>query len=147
MTAQGPATHGPVPKRSSEAAGHQTRAERPDKVVMQGPVKPPPARGAWAPLARAWYNALKLSGQSKWYEPSDWQAARVCAELLSWELLRDGGPRAAQMHVVFSAMASLGTTEGDRRRLRIEVERQSEAPEQEAEREAMAQVTRLATRG
>ena len=32
----------------------------------------------WLPQARSWYNSLRLSGQSDFYEASDWATA-ICA--------------------------------------------------------------------
>lgn len=129
-------SRGPVPKRSSERAGHRTRAERPDVVRAAEPVKAPPARRGWHPQARAWYRSLARSGQSRYFEPSDWELARLAAELLSRQL-RSDRPSAELLKVVYSAMSALGTTEADRRRMRIEVERPQLGAEDEARRAAV----------
>ncbi len=129
-------TRGPVPKRSSERAGHRTRAERPDVVRLAEPAPAPPARRGWAPQARAWYRALARSGQARYFEPSDWELARLVAELLSRQL-RAERPSAEMVKACLAAMASLGTTEADRRRMRIEVERPGAEAEDEAKRAAV----------
>lgn len=130
-------SRGPVPKRSAERAGHRTKAERPDVVRVAEPAKAPPARRGWAPAAKAWYRALARSGQSRYFEPSDWELARLVADLLSRQL-RAERPSAEMVKACLAAMASLGTTEADRRRMRIEVERPVAGAADEAEQAAVA---------
>lgn len=73
-------------------------------------------------MARAWYGSLAESGQHAWYEPSDWQVARVWAEVLSRQLAAER--ISAVMVQAWAASASeLLTTEGARRRARLELER------------------------
>jgi hypothetical protein len=94
-----------------------------DKPEMRGPVKVPPLGIAGAhPVARAWYRSLAESGQSRYYEPSDWQMARIVAAQLSDYL--SSGKLSANMLAAFNdAFDRLLVTEGSRRRLRIEVQR------------------------
>ena len=125
MTTKDVATRGPVPKRSSESAGHKGAAQKPDTIRAQGAVSVPPADPSWAAEAIAWYRSLAVSGQSRYYEPSDWAYAQIVGAMLS-QLFEE--PSAALFNAVSTAMADLGTTEGARRRLRIEVERDSPAP-------------------
>ena len=54
------------------------------------------------------------------YEPSDWQTARLIAEIMSQELYSEKGVKASMLAEFNSAAASLMTTEGERRRLRVE---------------------------
>lgn len=117
-----PGKGGPVPKRSSERAGHRTKAEQPDKVVVPVAFQVPPASEEWAEEARRWYESLAESGQSRYFEPSDWAYARLLARLLS-DQLGKARPSSEMMKAILTAMNDLGTTEGARRRLRIEVER------------------------
>jgi hypothetical protein len=42
----------------------------------------PKANKAWRPQARSWFNSLALSGQSEFYEASDWATAVVAAQSL-----------------------------------------------------------------
>jgi hypothetical protein len=83
----------------------------------------PPSDPMWSVRATAWYESLAESGQSKYFEPSDWQYARLLADLLSGQEARERGPSAEMMKHILSAMGNLGTTEADRRRMRVEVER------------------------
>lgn len=115
-------TRGPIPKRSTERAGHRTKSEAPGRVAMNGAVPVPSAFREWHPRARSWYRSLARSGQSRFYEASDWEYARVLADLLSRQL-SSGRPSSEMMKAIFAGMDSLGTTEGARRRMRIEVER------------------------
>jgi len=94
----------------------------PDKVVRSGPVVMPPPDPAWAEEARRWYVSLSESGQVQYFEPSDWAFARLLARLLSDQLVKPR-PSSEMVKAILSAMNDLGTTEGARRRMRIEVER------------------------
>ena len=80
----------------------------------------------WHPLARDWYRSLAESAQSQFYEPSDWQTARVLAELLS-RSLKSGRVTAALVERWQVGATELLTTEGARRRARLELERTTEA--------------------
>ena len=40
----------------------------------------PQASEKWLPQSRSWFNSLKLSGQSEFYEASDWMMAVIAAE-------------------------------------------------------------------
>lgn len=116
---------GPVGKRSDQRHGHRTKAEQDSvtKVRVPAPtVAVPEPDEMWHPLARDWFRSLGESGQAAFYEPSDWQTARYVAEAMSRNL-ESGKFSAMLFSSVMSAMSSLLTTEGDRRRLRIEFER------------------------
>jgi hypothetical protein len=95
----------------------------------------------WHPAAESLYLSLARSGQAIFYEPSDWAQAYATCEALSRELspkpvvLTDSeGGTYVEMHIqpvngaVFNAclksLGSLMVSEGDRRRLRIELDRQ-----------------------
>lgn len=117
-------TTGPVPKRSD-----QRRRRNKDggeiTAATSGTFVPPAAPPAldWHPLAREWYESLSRSGQSVFYEPSDWAQARVWAEVLSRQM-NSGARVSANMISAWSAGATeLLTTEGARRRSRLELER------------------------
>lgn len=91
----------------------------------------------WHPVARDWYESLALSGQSAFYEESDWAVARLIAESMSRDLkpqivghTDDGTPIAfsrpingASLRAYLSGFASLLATEGDRRRARLELQK------------------------
>lgn len=95
----------------------------------------------WHPLAEDWYLSLAKSGQALFYEPSDWHTAYLVADQISRALeprptvigeTADGEPvirylvlpmPGATLNAVLKACSSLMATEGDRRRLRIELDR------------------------
>lgn len=133
-------SRGPIPKRSDRRLGHGSKAEaaRVDRVAVAGPAVPmPPADGSWHPLAAGWYRSLGESGQARFYEPSDWVTAKVWAEVLSRQLA--GGRVSAQRVATWAAGATeLLTTEGSRRRARVELARGS------VDQDEAASVTALA---
>jgi len=95
----------------------------------------------WHPTALEWYLSLTRSGQAIFYEQSDWATAYLLAE----QLHRNLEPRPVQigedsegqpvfkwmpmpmpgttLSAMLKGMAALMTTEGERRRLRIELDR------------------------
>ena len=117
-------SRGPVPKRIEERLGHLTKAQKAgtDRVTMEGAVKPPPMPRGLHPIAQRWYRSLVNSGQSRFYEPSDWATAVYVAEVMSRNL-NDKKFSAMLFASVMSAMDTLLTTEGARRRVRVEIVR------------------------
>ena len=116
------ATRGPVPKPSSQ----RRRRNKESRVTTAptGHVAPPAPEPdpTWQPIAAEWFCSLSESGQSQFYEPSDWATARYVAEAMSRNLAssRLSGQLFA---AVMAAMTELLTTEGSRRRARVELER------------------------
>ena len=131
---------GPPPKRDAErrrsndpALGPATVADGAADVVV------PDADPDWHPVARMWFESLAGSGQSVFYEPSDWATAYVVAESISREFggqpivvgsgkdatveMHNLPPKGASLAAWLKAMTSLMVTEGDRRRLRLELAR------------------------
>ena len=116
-------TRGPVPKRSEQRRRtNKSEGCHPTVAPASVKVEQPLADELWHPMARDWYESLAMSGQAAFYEPSDWQTARVWAEVLSRQLMAD--KMSAVMVQAWSGSATeLLTTEGARRRARIELER------------------------
>lgn len=134
------ANRGPVPKRSD-----QRRRRNKDgavDVAAAGTATASPAlRPGLHPLAVAWYQALGESGQSRFYEPSDWMTAQLLAEGID-SFARQ--PRASLLSTILSGSANLLVTEGDRRRLRLELVRaEAEATAAKAPTVATRNVRRL----
>lgn len=114
-------------------------------VAFAGEVKVPAPPKGLHPIARRLYNSLKESGESEFFEPSDWEAARLAAELTSrmlgadfdyvfrhWHQCEDkkckcdmpvGEATPASVAAIWKLWQSLMVTESDRRRARVEVER------------------------
>lgn len=129
-----PGQRGHVPKRSSERMGHRTKAEKEavQKIPVSGAVEQPPADPDWHEIATDWYESLATSGQAIFFEPSDWAAARYVAVVMTKNLnaTRFNGQLFSG---VWSAMNDLMSTEGARRRFRLELERtQSDSDSKEA---------------
>lgn len=134
--------HGPIPKRSEERRRRNKSdgpglAKAPSGPPADVPDLPDPDP-LWHSIATDWYLSLQESGQAAFYQPSDWAVARYAAELMSRGLSSDRPPNGQYVAALNSVMASLLTTEGDRRRARIELERQP------AERQEPAGVTAIA---
>lgn len=119
-------TRGPVPKRSTQ----RRRQNKPETPITAGKgatdVPVPPSEDHWHQLAKDWYASLAQSGQAKWYEPSDWATARYVAEAMSRNLLAGAKFSSVLFASVMSAMSNLLVTDGDRRRVRLELERAGE---------------------
>lgn len=122
-------TRGPVPKRSDQRR-RRNKAEggAPDKVAGGVRVEQPEPSESWHPMARDWYTSLAESGQAVFFEASDWQQARVAAEVLHrmLEARTKGGTPAVNGQALaawLSMTTTLMVTEGDRRRLRVELQR------------------------
>ncbi len=124
-------TRGPIPERS-EARRRRNKPDGPDLVQASSgpPEEMPDLPGPdplWHPIAADWYLSLRESGQSAFYEPSDWAMARYAAHVMSQVVLSDRGPNGQLVAALNSVMSSLLTTEGDRRRARMELERKKPA--------------------
>lgn len=115
---------GPTPKRSDQRLGHRSKAEKDATTKAPGAVEVevPEPDPDWHPIATRWFVSLAKSGQSRFYEPSDWAVALYVAEGMSRSLLASR-LSANLFAAVVSASSNLLVTEGDRRRLRIELER------------------------
>ena len=83
--------------------------------------------GETHPLVVDMYESIKASASVKYYEPTDWQFARLALYTLNQELVaaeRNGKPVGAMKLTAINQMLSaLLLTEGDRRRARLEIER------------------------
>lgn len=120
---------GPVPKRSDvlRRTNKDARAglTKVDVESLGGVVQPEPSE-RWHPLAKDLWRSMGESGQSRFYEPSDWAYAAVVMDDLS-HYLRSKSRSGMKLSALLSAMGPLMLTEGERRRARLELERN--APE------------------
>ena len=122
-------TRGPIPKRTEDLKGHRSKDAlgSVDKVEVYGEVTVPTPDPDWHPIATQLYLALSQSGQAKYYEPSDWAIAYSLMDDLSH--FKESKARSGQMHSsIMTALTSLLVTEGDRRRLSLELTRK-DAPD------------------
>jgi hypothetical protein len=115
---------GPVPKRSESRQRRNAPIHGSAKGVGAEIVVIPEADPLWHPIASRLWESLALSGQSKFYEPSDWALAFSVMDDLS-EYKQQSRRSAQMLASIYSQMASLLITEGDRRRVGIELARKS----------------------
>lgn len=117
-------TRGPVPERSDQVR-RRNAPEIPIEKVEGGTVDvvgPDLNLEDAHQLAADWYESLRGSAQAKFYEPSDWQMARVAAQCLS-DYMADSKRSAMKFQAFQAATSPLLVTEGDRRRVRMEIDR------------------------
>lgn len=114
---------GPVPKRSEQ----RRRRNKPEGGIDRAALSTPQKLGPDVPedlaldgLALRWYESLRTSGQAVYYTDSDWASALVVARAIQKFEER---PAAGILQAVLQGMGSLLATEGDRRRMRLELER------------------------
>lgn len=130
---------GPPPNRDSDLSRPRDRrgeaggnAGIPATKGELKPVNRPAPDPDWAPVAKMAYDSLITSGMADFYQDSDWAYAWIVLSELDVYRRRgtdkDGNPYATHkpsgqmFQAIMSAMVSLGMTEGDRRRMRIELE-------------------------
>jgi hypothetical protein len=126
---------GPVPNHSDDLARDRSRKGGEVQAITKGiardTVVPEPDED-WHPIARMLWDSLAESGQSDFYQQSDWAFAfSLCDDLSFYKrpfTTKDGDEyhkRSGQMlQTIYSAMERLLVTEGDRRRVRIELDSQ-----------------------
>lgn len=148
---------GPVPKRSDL----RRRRNAPAREILRAPGHPvvvPDPDPDWHPMARDWYQSLVRSGQSVYYQNSDWATAYLIAESLSRDLkpqfvdVSNTGEviervipiKGASLTAYLRAMAVLLVTEGDRRRLHVELSVGDDQEEENRVVEQMSKYRRLA---
>lgn len=136
---------GPVPNRTEDLARPRERKGGDVESVTNGTLRPvewPEPDPDWHPIALMVWEGLRKSGQADFYQQSDIAYAySVCEDLSHYKqgskgVDRETGElynkaRSGQMlTAIMSALSNLLVTEGDRRRVRIEL--QSPEPEQES---------------
>ena len=122
---------GPVPKRTATRRRRNADSVETTTTQREGRALPPELPEDSHAVARAWYDSLAASGQSTYYEPSDWAAAVYVAEAITRNLAARRFSYQA-FATIFSAMADLLTTEASRRRVRMEIERARDEEEESA---------------
>lgn len=125
---------GPIPNRSDDLARPRERKGSDQQSVTKGVARPatiPEADPEWHPIARMIWDAMLESGQSDFYQSTDWAVAySLCEEISRYkEPLVNSKTgelyykRSGQMfQTINAAMGDLLLTEAHRRRVRIELE-------------------------
>lgn len=136
---------GPVPKRQDQRR-RRNKTQPVDTVQVSGAVEIPDLGLTDVhPLAKDLYESLKTSGQARFYEPSDWQRARLMVDMLSDLLYSD--KRSSMMYsAIQQDLRDLMVCEADRRRLKMEIQRgEADSSEQDARVAQMAAYRRAAS--
>lgn len=126
---------GPIPKRSTE--GHRiTQARKfehgvePVNVIAEK-VEPPEPDPNWHPIAAKLWESVKQSTFTRYYEPSDWIVLySACDDLSNYKKQERRSP--TMLAAVNTMLTSLLLTEGDRRRVQIEINRIDESEAESA---------------
>lgn len=114
---------GPVPNVEMDLARPRSRKGGDQQAVTYGVRKGvaiPEPDPDWHPIALMLWSSLEDSGQADFYQQSDWAMAySICDDISHY---KKSGKRSGQMlATIYSAMSSLLITEGDRRRVRMEL--------------------------
>lgn len=149
---------GPIPKRSAERRRRNTTTESgvsniPTAVPVVAddmdirPVQMPEPGAKWHPVAVDTYESFGHSGMRIFYEPSDWMRLFWLCDQLSQNLKPQfcginevtGEPTmsvkvmpGSTITAMLRGFASAGASEGDRRQMRIELERGATMPDADA---------------
>lgn len=126
---------GPVPNRTEDLARPRERKGSDIQSVTKGKARdvvvPRVSDREWHPIAKRVWDAAKTSGQSDFYQNSDWAILySLCDDLSHYK--KSGNRSSVMLAAIMSGLTNLLLTEGDRRRARLELE--AEVPdEQDAE--------------
>lgn len=137
---------GPAPKRSDQRRRRNAPGEDDIPVThaprLEGVVDAPPLGIPTHPLAAEWYASLARSAQALYFEPSDWQLARITAMELG-RMLNAGKPSGQLFAALWAATGDLLSTEGQRRRLRFEIDRATDTEDESDDAAILDIVERL----
>ncbi len=126
---------GPVPSREADLARPRERKGSDIVPVTRGVlrnVRVPHPDPDWHPIATMIYKNQKSSGQADLMQNSDWAMLYSLCDDMSY-FKNQGGRRSAQLaQVIYSGLERLLVTEGDRRRVRLELH-EKETESQSAE--------------
>jgi len=118
-------TRGPVPKRSDQRIRRNKPDVPIDKVTAIGPVEVPQL-GLVDPhpiISQLW-SGMVASAQARYFEPTDWAFARLTLHFADAQV-KSGRPNGQVLATVHSMLSDLLVTEGSRRKVRVEVEREA----------------------
>ncbi|QHB38033.1 terminase small subunit [Mycobacterium phage Noelle] len=114
---------GPIAKRSDQRVRRNKTDNPVTKLPVKGPVKQPPIGIPDAhPVVTQLWDSLRDSAQAHYYEPSDWAYCRMALHFAN-KLLWSDKPNGQILATVNSMLNGLLVSEGDRRRVQLEIER------------------------
>ncbi|WP_367137921.1 hypothetical protein [Saccharothrix sp. HUAS TT1] len=114
-----------MPKRSEERVRRNKDEVQIEKITAIGTVLQPPLDfPSPHPITVDLYRSMGESAQARYYEPSDWEFARATLHFLD-RLLKSTKPSGQMLATVNQMLTGLLLTEGERRRVAIEIERET----------------------
>lgn len=114
---------GPVPKRSEERIRRNKLDYEITKVEAAGAVEPPDLGIEDPhPIVQDLWKSMGESAQVKYFEPTDWAYARFVLHFANQQL-KVSRPSGQMFQGINSALGELLVSEGARRRVRMEIER------------------------
>lgn len=135
-----PASGPPVKVDLEQVAAAEEEGSLPWLIAQ--PIEVPEPMEKWNPIAREIWDSFSRSGQALFWEPSDWAIAKLICESISRDLEpqfvgvtqgSEGMPgepiyeriplKGASLAAYLKSFGQLMATEGERRRLSIELER------------------------
>ncbi len=123
-----------IPNRTDDLtpAGERKRKERGTTTVRgkSNPAVVPEADPDWCDAARMTWEAMLGSGGSAYYESSDYAVLHLICDQID-HLYQQGGRRSPEyLRVIMQTLGTLLATEGDRRKLHIEL---AKAPDDDSD--------------
>lgn len=120
---------GPLPKRSDQKVRRNKEVIDIDTVQVSGEVEVPELNLENPHhMVEDFWESLTESAEAIYYEPSDWQYARWTLHWMD-HTLKASKPSAMLIQTINASLTELLVSEGSRRRLRMEVERNKEQAE------------------
>lgn len=113
---------GPAPKRNEQRQRRNKDAILQEVEITSAPASQPPTDQSWHPAARRIWDAMGNSGQTKFYEATDWAYAQFMCDLIT-DYMTAGKGNGQMVSSILSGLSSLMLTEGDRRRAGVELQR------------------------
>jgi hypothetical protein len=114
---------GPIPKRSDQRVRRNTPETPVTVLPVKGPVKAPAMGIPDAhPIVSQLWDSLANSAQAQYYEPSDWAYARLALHFANREIW-SSKPNGQILATINSMLTGILISEGDRRRVQLEIER------------------------
>jgi hypothetical protein len=115
---------GPMPKRSEERTRRNKTGE--DGLSVKKGVALPyqwqePGED-WDPRIVTFYESFKDSGMQAYYQQTDVSVLWLACDLLSSQVMSSGRPSAMMLAECMKMLDGLGITEGERRRIKIELD-------------------------
>lgn len=131
-----------VPNRSTDLS-RERNANRSDRTPLKkGEAFPsviPDPDPNWHRVAKMIWNSLEDSGQSQFYQQSDWAIAyALCDEMSEYKLAHGKAKSAMKLQIIMQGLGDLLVTEADRRRARIELEEPDDGKQEAASVTVMA---------